>query len=194
MYDVSMYPWSMFISFKSVQFLYECNLICASFSCIGERSAEKMWLSNLSSSPLHVVIVGEYCVSVCVCESVCLFVFVCVFVCICVCACVCVCVSVYLFVYVCVCICVCICVFVCVRACVCVRVYVCVCVCLCMCVGIYVSDRWQCLIDGGVTGNVEQQDGAPPAMCGVAITSVGGSSVVMVFPTDNFVSTGLLVR
>ena len=50
-----------------------------------------------------------------------------------------------------------------------------------------------CLVDGGVAANVEQ-GGAPPTMCGVAITPVGVSSVVTMFPTDNFVSTGLLVR
>lgn len=48
--------------------------------------------------------------------------------------------------------------------------------------------------NGNTNSCVEQQDGAPPTMCGVAITSVGGSSAVTVFPTDNFVSTGLLVR
>ena len=50
-----------------------------------------------------------------------------------------------------------------------------------------------CLVDGCVAGNVEQ-DGAPPTMCGVAIAPAGLYSIMRMFPTDNFVTTGLLVR
>ena len=50
-----------------------------------------------------------------------------------------------------------------------------------------------CLVDRDAAGSVEQ-DGAPPTMCGVAITPTGAYSIVRMFSTDNFVSTGLLVR
>lgn len=49
-----------------------------------------------------------------------------------------------------------------------------------------------CLLDGGVD-NVEQY-GAPPTMCGVVISPGVLSNVVTMFPTNSFVSTGLLVR
>ena len=50
-----------------------------------------------------------------------------------------------------------------------------------------------CLVDEGVAGKVEQ-DGAPPTMYGVAITHTGVYNIVRMFPTDNFVSAGLLAR
>ena len=39
-----------------------------------------------------------------------------------------------------------------------------------------------------------EQDGAPPTMYGVAITHTGVYNIVRMFPTDNFVSAGLLAR
>ena len=112
--------------------------------------------------------------------------------------CVCACACVYVRMCVCLCMCVCmhvracVCAYVCV--CVCARVCVCTCVCMCVCVGHSLVVMFYCyLVDRGMAVNVEQ-GGAPPTMSGITITPAGVSSIVPIFPTDNFVSTGLLAR
>ena len=108
LYNVYMYVWCMYITYRSMKYRYIYiymgivfwRLLPTYESCVRSKCCKKctmlvLWLVSDIWNVLEHVLKSGYAMFMCIC------------VCACVCACVCVCVCVRVCVYVCVCVCMC---------------------------------------------------------------------------------------